>query len=144
MLDYSCKKFNTCILQAKDECNHPSHEEGGIIMERSAEYLFLKITNKHRDTDTAISLYEADKVEMGRKVFEKIREGWKIHSSFHTHPLFSAEPSILDHNTLFQGFKLNVIYSPLKEMFSETAWEENEAVTYYISKKTVELIVNTQ
>lgn len=131
------KKFIVVVLQAADECSHLSEEEGGIILERAGDYTFIKIENVHKGTQTAISLYEAYKPEMGRILFEKMKDGWRLFGSFHTHPLFEPYPSSLDRNTLFQGFAHNVIYAPRHGgRFSYTCWENDEIKLKTIISRT--------
>ena len=117
------KNFARVVLQASDECPHPFEEEGGVIFSRDNEYCFAKINNIHQGTDTAIALYEAEKNELGKCVFDKYKDGWVMFASFHTHPQFAPYPSYIDLDTLFQGFKHNVIYAPLHEKFSYSTWE---------------------
>jgi proteasome lid subunit RPN8/RPN11 len=123
------KEFVKAIVQASVECSHPSEEEGGVILAKAGEYRFIKIKNTHRNTATAISLYEADRVELGKCMFDMLKNGWEIFSSFHTHPQFPPYPSGVDLNVLFQGFKHNVIYAPLyQEAFSYSTWEDERLV----------------
>jgi proteasome lid subunit RPN8/RPN11 len=123
------KEFTKVMVQASLECSHPLEEEGGVILSRGDEYRFVKITNTHKNTPTAVALYEADKQELGKCMFDLYKEGWLLFSSFHTHPQFAPFPSNLDLNTLFQGFQHNVIYAPLyQEAFSYSTWENGSSV----------------
>lgn len=116
-------RFAKTVLQAAEECSHPLEEEGGVILSRDDEYCFVKITNIHQGTDTAVALYEAERNELGRCVFDKYRDGWQLFASFHTHPQFAPYPSYIDLDTLFQGFAHNVIFAPLHKTFSYSTWE---------------------
>lgn len=121
------KNFARAVLRASDECPHPFEEEGGVIFSRGNEYCFKKISNIHQGTDTAVALYEAEKNELGKCVFDKYKDGWTMFASFHTHPQFAPYPSYIDLDTLFQGFEHNVIYAPLYEKFSYSTWENGES-----------------
>jgi proteasome lid subunit RPN8/RPN11 len=116
-------KFARAVAQAAEECTHPLEEEGGVILHKESDYCFVKINNIHQGTDTAIALYEAEKNELGRCVFDKYKDGWLLFASFHTHPQFAPYPSSIDLGTLFQGFEHNVIYAPLHNTFSYSTWE---------------------
>ena len=133
------KAFAKTIIEASFECSHPSEEEGGVILSKGDVYKFVKIPNTHRNTDTAISLYEADRVALGKMMFEMYKDGWVSFASFHTHPQFPPYPSGIDLNILFQGFEHNVIYAPLhQEAFSYSTWEnEKSVVKKIISRKNL-------
>jgi proteasome lid subunit RPN8/RPN11 len=121
--------FAKAVLDAADQCDHPLEEEGGVLLARKDDYRFVKIKNKHKGSHTAISLYEADKLELGKLLFDRYKEGWEICASFHTHPSFSPYPSNLDLDTLFQGFKHNVIYAARNHgVFSYSTWENDQSV----------------
>lgn len=134
---FADKKFAATVLKAANECDHPSEEEGGLIFEKAGDYCFVKIQNIHQGTSTAISLYEAQRNDMGRTIFEHVNKGWILFGSFHTHPLFDPYPSGIDIGTLFQGFPYNVIYSPKHGgLFSLTDWENDKLrLNQFITKE---------
>lgn len=130
------------LLEAVKECNHTLEEEGGIILNKENDYLFVKIKSIFSGTPTAIGLYETDKSELGKKVLMRMSsEGWQMYASFHTHPSFSAEPSNTDMTYLFRGFKHNYIYAPRSKYFSLTSWEGDECSTQYTSRKQIESLL---
>lgn len=133
------------LLKAKDECNNPLEEEGGIIIhnEDNEQYKFVKIKNKYNGTATAIGLYEADVEEFSSKVISKLSKGWKMYASFHTHPTFPPTPSQLDVSTLFEGFMYNFIYSPLEMKYSCCCWVGNILARMTVEKEALEQIVET-
>jgi len=126
--------FYKVILAAQQECTHPSEEEGGIILEKNNEFKFIKVINEHKGTPTAIGLYAANQKEIAALVLPNvIKDQWKFYASFHTHPRFSATPSMIDHKYLFEGFRYNIIYSIVDQTFSFNSWTENDLITVYIS-----------
>lgn len=129
------------MLDASKRCAHHIEEEGGIILNKDEEYTFVKVKNIYEGTDVAAGLYETDQSELSSLVLTKVGEGWKFYASFHTHPQFSPAPSSLDLGKLFQGFKYNVIYSPIMEMFSCSQWFGDQSVHSYIPKKTLEILL---
>ena len=129
------------ILVAAENCTHTVEEEGGIILEKDGEYCFVKVKNIHEGTDIAAGLYETDQIELKENVFSKVADGWKFYASFHTHPRYTPTPSSLDLQKLFQGFKYNVIFSPVREIFSYSQWLGEESAPYYIPKKTREALI---
>lgn len=126
------KKLWTQLLIASTECNDPLEEQGGLILNKDDEYTFVLIRNVHEGSQTAIGLYETDKQELKEKVFSRIPEGWKMYGSFHTHPCFSATPSVTDMTYLFQGFENNYVYSPKQKTFSATTWEGDTSTTTFM------------
>jgi hypothetical protein len=129
------------ILKAAESCPHKIEEEGGIILEKDGEYCFVKVKNIYEGTDIAAGLYETDQTELKEKVLNKVGDGWKFYASFHTHPRYTSTPSRLDLEKLFQGFKYNVIFSPVKEIFSYSQWLGDESAPYYIPKTTLESLI---
>ena len=128
------------ILQAAESCPDAVEEQGGIILAKDGEYCFVKVKNIHEGTSTAAGLYETDQTELKDNVLTKVGDGWKFYASFHTHPKWSAVPSNLDLEKLFQGFKYNVIFSPVKEIFSYSQWLGEQSAPYYIPKTTLEAL----
>jgi proteasome lid subunit RPN8/RPN11 len=129
------------MLAAAKACDHRVEEEGGIILSKEGEYVFVKVKNIHEGTSTASGLYETDQQELKDNVFSKVSAGWKLHASFHTHPAFSPNPSSLDINKLFLGFKYNIIFAPISNMFSYSQWEGNRSLMYYMPAYTLENLV---
>ena len=125
------------MLAGAKECTSTIEEEGGIILEKDGKYLFVRVRNKHEGTPRAPGLYETDLAELKDRVLNRVAEGWKFYSSFHTHPSFSPSPSSLDLSELFTGFKYNVIYSPKLDLFSFNQWVGNKSITYYIPTYTL-------
>jgi proteasome lid subunit RPN8/RPN11 len=117
------------LLDAVEICKHPVEEEGGIILQRNNDYMFVYVLNIFRNTPTAAGLYETEQDMLATDVFPKLAEGWRFYASFHTHPSFSPTPSNLDLTALFQGFKHNFIYAPKLNEFSYTTWINNESQT---------------
>lgn len=138
MLDNSSKKLLNSLVCAVCECPHRVEEEGGIILNKDDDYVFVRIKNIHENTQTAYGLYETDLCELKTKIFPKIAEGWKLYASFHTHPMFGASPSSLDINKLFEGFKNNYIYSPIQKTYSITTWKNNNWNIQFITKEELE------
>jgi hypothetical protein len=137
------KDLWSALLSAVQVCTHASEEEGGLILKKEAQYLFVKIRNIYEGTATAIGLYETDKLELKERIFSRMGDGWQMHASFHTHPCFSATPSSTDMTYLFQGFKYNYIYAPRPKAFSITSWEGDNSQTKYILKETIEALLDT-
>lgn len=129
------------MLAAAKSCRHPVEEQGGIILNKDEEFLFVKVKNIYEGMDTAAGLYETDQNELSGLVLSKVSEGWKFYASFHTHPQFSPAPSSLDLGKLFQGFKQNIIFSPIMEMFSYSEWFGEQSLHYYIPTRTLEVLV---
>lgn len=134
------------MIAASERCSHPVDEEGGLILNRDNDYCYIHINNIHAATPRAVGLYEADTGMFATSVLPKLQDGWKMFSSFHTHPRFSADPSSLDFAKLFQGFKHNIIYAPLydsePQTFSITEWIDDIPHTTKITKR--ELLEKTQ
>jgi hypothetical protein len=129
--------FSRVILEAAEICGGSDEEKGGVILEKDDSFLFVPLRNDHAGTHTAIGLYVANRAELGEKIIERIREGWRLFASFHTHPSFSATPSQLDLTVLFRGFKHNVIYSAATKTFSYSTWRNEQSVATYTSLDTV-------
>lgn len=89
-----------------------AEEEGGFILKREDEYLFVKVKNANTGTEVALVLFTADRAEFGTKVIPHQKDGWIIWASFHSHPGNSVMPSSTDLTKLFKGFPNNFIYSP--------------------------------
>ena len=130
------------VLRASEECVHRYEEEGGVILENAGKYAFVKVKNKHENTQEAIALYETDLSELQEKVFLKLSEGWKMFASFHTHPSFSPTPSQLDLAKLFQGFKYNVIYAKNVDRFSFSEWIQDVSCPVYVPRATIRAHIN--
>jgi len=130
------------MVAAAEQCLSTIEEEGGIILEKDGEYVFVHVKNKHADTPRAPTLYETDLTELKEHVLGKVAEGWKFYASFHTHPSFSPNPSNLDLSELFTGFKYNIIYSPKLDLFSFNQWVGNKSITYYIPTHTLKHLIN--
>ena len=136
------KNFAKAVLDAADACVRLDEEEGGIILAKDNEYKFLHVENMHSGTPVAIGLYEADRLEFGSKIVPLIAEGWRLFSSFHTHPPYAATPSSLDLGTLFKGFKHNVIYANGQRTFSYSRWCQESVVTVYAKLEAIIKISN--
>lgn len=89
-------------------------EEGGVIIHQADtdEYEFVHLRNANTGTPIAPSLFTADPIEFVTKVAKRFKDGWRMHSSFHTHPAFTPYASAEDRRHLFKGFALNFIYAP--------------------------------
>jgi hypothetical protein len=131
------KHLWTQLLTASEVCDHATEEQGGLILSRDESFLFVPIRNIHIGTITAVGLYETDKLELKTKVFTRMSEGWRMFASFHTHPMFSATPSVTDMTYLFQGFESNYIYAPKPQVFSATIWEGEKSKTTFIPKEKI-------
>jgi proteasome lid subunit RPN8/RPN11 len=131
------KQLWTQLLEAAEVCNHTTEEQGGLILRKDEDYLFVPIKNIYAGTYTSIGLYETDKIELKMKVFTRMSEGWRMFASFHTHPMFSATPSVTDMSYLFQGFESNYIYAPKPRVFSATIWEGDTSKTTFIPKEEI-------
>jgi proteasome lid subunit RPN8/RPN11 len=125
------------IVDAIGECDHQFEEKGGVILEKYGDYRFIKLTNSHEGTAVAYGLYEADRNQFGEKVIPLMSDGWKLFSSFHTHPQFPAVPSSLDLAKLFQGFKHNVIFSCTDKQCTVSEWFGEELKIKYIHLTTL-------
>jgi proteasome lid subunit RPN8/RPN11 len=139
---YYEKPITVELLKARDACDNVLEEEGGVIIKKDDSYEFIKLTNVYAGTATAIGLYEADSKEFSKKVITRMNDGWRLCASFHTHPSFSANPSSLDRSTLFQGFKVNFIYSPIKQQFSCSVWLSDILTILYADEQQLEKEVN--
>jgi proteasome lid subunit RPN8/RPN11 len=126
------KKLWHQLLSAAEACNHPLEEQGGLILKKNEDYLFVQIKNIHAGSHTAVGLYETDKTELKTKIFSRMGEGWLMYASFHTHPCFSATPSVTDMTYLFQGFENNYVYAPKPKVFSATSWEGDTSKTTFM------------
>lgn len=127
------------LIKARNTCANPLEEEGGIVMHlKYNEYEFIKIKNVYAGTATAIGLYEADAEEFSSKAISKMKDGWQLYASFHTHPTFEARPSSLDVSTLFQGFKYNFIYSPLKKEYGCCMWLSESLAVITLKEEELE------
>jgi proteasome lid subunit RPN8/RPN11 len=120
----SIEKVLTNAVQA---CVERTEEEGGVIMKRPkngrTEFAYYRLRNSNTGTDIAPSLWTADRNEYAQKIIPLFKEGWTQWASFHTHPQFLPFPSGIDIHTLFPGFAVNVIYSPVtKEL---TRWSKS-------------------
>lgn len=131
------------VLNAVALCADKVEEQGGIVLYKDNDFVFVKVKNIYENTPTAAGLYETDQDDLRDLVFSKVKDGWKFYSSFHTHPMFQATPSGLDLAKLFQGFKYNIIYSHLTSTFSFSSWENDQIYTAYVPvEKLKELAKN--
>ncbi len=129
-------KLEEILEQAATVCNNTTEEEGGIILHKDGDYLFVKLKNNNTGTDLARVLWTADRYEYAAQVLPLLKEGFKHYASFHTHPMFVPFPSHIDVTQLFPGFSLNFIYSQAKQQV--TGW------TYELTAdKTAAVINNT-
>lgn len=89
-------------------------EEGGIIIHHaeSDAYEFVHLPNANAGTPIAPSLFTADRQAVGKLIIARYKDGWRMHSSFHTHPAFTPYASNIDRTQLFTGFPTNFIYAP--------------------------------
>lgn len=127
------------LIKARKSCENPLEEEGGVVMHLDYDkYEFIKIKNVHAGSATAIGLYEADSIEFSEKAISKMKDGWKLYASFHTHPTFPPQPSSLDVSTLFQGFKYNFIYSPLKKKYGCCMWLSESLAVLTLEEEELE------
>lgn len=138
---YGIEKFLKAILDASEKCNNHKEEEGGIIMEKDSEYEFVRVKNLYEGTSRAAGLYETDQEELSALIFSRVCKGWKMHASFHTHPSFSPNPSNLDLDKLFQGFRYNIIWSPNSRAFSYSQWIGEELCVTYLPIHTVKNLI---
>lgn len=104
-------------------------EHGGIILhhEKDDKYKFISLFNINHGTTLAHVLWTAGQHEYATQIIPLFRKGWKQYASFHTHPQFIAQPSSIDLTQLFQGFKINYIYSGTEDIVREFTW--NDALT---------------
>lgn len=116
--------ITSCVLSVNDFdiFNENNFEEGGLIFQKNNEFTFAQIDNKNRNTDIGCVLYEPTKEDYIKTVLALNKEGWKIHSSFHTHPKFSAHYSQIDYKFLFQSFPINFIKSIKDKNIMKYAW----------------------
>jgi proteasome lid subunit RPN8/RPN11 len=136
-MNYMSKALASELIKASEICKHRVEEEGGLILNRGDEFVFVPVQNIYKGTPTAAGLYETEQSDFTGKVFPLLKEGWKFYASFHTHPSFSPNPSGLDLNVLFQGFKHNYIYAPRPETFSYTTWGVEGQFTQYFNRDTL-------
>lgn len=107
------ESLKKALQKASSECSWPGEEEGGIIVQKDDDFLFIKLTNANTGTEVAAALYTVNKTEYGEKIISLFDKGWKSYASFHTHPDGCLpNPSRIDLNQLFKGFPINYIYSP--------------------------------
>ena len=114
------QQLKTVLLLAMSQCPGLSEEEGGIILRKQEDFLFVKISNQVSGTAQARCLYVANAQEVGNKIIPLL-DSWVMYGSFHTHPTgYPASPSMLDLRALFRGFPINIIYAPgMKQL---TSW----------------------
>lgn len=133
------------IGKASSVCGQSAEEEGGIILEKDGEYQFVKVKNKNSGESIAEGLYETDIEDLQKNVFPMVKTGWKFYASFHTHPSFSATPSRLDLEKLFNGFKYNVIFASQQKVFSYSEWlPDDRMFIYYIPLSSLILAVKNE
>lgn len=125
-MDHSLTK---AIHRFIDTCENKLEEEGGVILKKNGEYRFIKLANTLKGTQTAIALYKVDPIEYGKLVIPLFGEGWRLYASAHIHPSFSTQYSGIDYHNLFQGFKINFIYSHRFNELSEYEWTEDKELT---------------
>ena len=135
------KQLLATLLVAAELCQSRQEEEGGIILLKDDQYVFEKIKNKNSGRNEASVLYEVTSEGMQEQIFPRLKDGWKMHASFHTHPSFSTTPSSIDLGKLFLGFRYNFIYSPSGESFSLSEWIDENSCVYYVPKKTIKFLL---
>lgn len=121
------KTLKASLLKALETCAVDHEEHGGIILFKNPEYEFVKLTNLNTGTEVATALWTADRDEYCKLIIPKItKEGWKQYASFHIHPAFSANPSIIDLTQLFLGFPINYIYSKRDKQLMEYRYSQDK------------------
>jgi proteasome lid subunit RPN8/RPN11 len=128
------------LVEAISLCRDAYEEEGGLILEKDGEHMFVHLTNKYKHTPKAFTLYEANLDEFKNNITPRVAEGWKLKASFHTHPRFYSDPSAVDLQKLFQGFKINYIYSHFDEFVSVSVWRGDKVFTKKMFAPTEQLI----
>ena len=112
--------LQAAVDEARAQCPGVDEEEGGLILVKDDVYKFVKLRNKHTGETVAVGFIEFDPAEYGEKIISLFNDGWRNHSSFHTHPTgCRALPSMIDLTRLFNGFPVNYIWSPSREELSE-------------------------
>ena len=110
-----CAEEEAALRQAikttLDSLNPSQEEVGGFIIEKDGYYEYKPITNANKGTAEAFGLYTADVGEFAREIVPLITAGYRVAASFHYHPGWSAQPSSIDLNQLFQSFKKNYIFA---------------------------------
>jgi proteasome lid subunit RPN8/RPN11 len=104
---------------------HGEEESGGLILyrEKDKRYLWLPLANKHAGTTTARALFEPTE-EGYKEMASKFQYGWRLNSSFHTHPMFPSNPSKTDLTLLFTNFNRNFIYSIRDNYLAIYTWTD--------------------
>lgn len=147
------KNINTelarAVVSAALECGNSEEEQGGVVVTSftpqtgEKEFRFIKVLNDKAGTPIATGLYVANPDDFGSKVFPLLTRGWYLYASFHTHPTFSANPSSLDREKLFKGFKYNFIYSTLEKTVSCSEWSpQTDLHTIYLNITTLTYLAN--
>jgi len=121
---------------ARVECLGRHEEEGGIILRNGEVFRFIKLTNRHTGTPTAVGFFEVDPQEYAEKILPLFNEGWKNYASFHTHPTgCRARPSMVDLTRLFNGFPDNYIWSPSFKELNQFSYggEKDQTITWCLT-----------
>ena len=118
--------IDNALKRAINQCqNIDLEEEGGVILHHPDKaYMFVKIRNANTGKPLARGLWTADRAEFGKKVIPTFKDGWTVHASFHTHPQFSVNPSMIDMTELFMGFPINYIYGNKTKQLARYTWVE--------------------
>ena len=119
--------------------NDPIYEAGGIIFSKDIEhtydqeYTFLYLDNKFHGTNTGRALYEPEDKDYAEKSLPLVQLGWRAWGSFHTHPQFYPQYSMIDYDNLFQGYKYNYIKSVKYDSLVKWEWiNEKELKGTYV------------
>jgi len=112
-------------------------EQGGFILKSpdKEDYEFIPVTSDMHSNPGAVGLYVANTEEFGNKILAKTIDGFKIHASFHTHPVgMRALPSSTDLSELFTSFPINYIYAPFRELnrftYNDGEWEMHNVLVF--------------
>ena len=115
MTESAVKSLLRAVRQAPESVNTGLEEEqGGFILRKQDEFLFVQVRNANTGTPSAPGLYTADAQEYGEKVIKlELTGGWKLFATFHTHPTnCSPWPSGTDVGNLFKSAKVHFIFAP--------------------------------
>jgi len=118
--------LSSSMDRAKDQCvNVDMEERGGVIFEKEGNFEFVYFDNVHHGASIAKCLYQPDIDKFGEVMHTYLLGNWKFYGSFHTHPLFSEQFSSVDFQNLFQGFRVNYIYSVKNDILAKYTWSKN-------------------
>ena len=91
--------------------NEDREERGGVIFtDEHKLYQFVYFENMHHGTTIARCLFQPDIDSFGSITYEHLKTGYQFYASFHTHPMFSENPSGTDFLNLFAGFRVNILH----------------------------------